>query len=439
MRGWEHKRMLIQQYLRRNLLRTFFITLSVLLSIFFAQQLIYAFNLVSRGSIPVSFTFKLIALNMPFLANYLLPLAIFIAVLLTFIRLYLTSEVVVMFACGVSPGQIRRAIWPLALVLTGLSLANTLYISPYTQTKLAQQISFFRTNPTFSLLKPGSFNSLPGNYVLFVESISGSKANNIYFFNLKAPQADTRVALLETAPNQQERQKSVKIPEQTSNQISDQAASIAVEPEVQALVNQGSFTYIKAAQSSIEVIDNQRVITLQDGILFTKQGLTQPSLAPSATAATQSATDFYQISFKNVSIMLDLLPNDLNLDSSRYKTLPQLLKTRQGMLEVLVRVLNALSVLLLSMLAFVFGRVNSRQGRSANLISAALLYFVYFFVLNSLMQVVNRGSLIGPVFYLYLSVNLLYLLFIFFLLSQNHYVRNWWLTRRLTKFFVGVG
>lgn len=439
--------MLIQQYLRRNLLRTFFITLSVLLSIFFAQQLIYAFNLVSRGSIPVSFTFKLIALNMPFLANYLLPLAIFIAVLLTFIRLYLTSEVVVMFACGVSPGQIRRAIWPLALVLTGLSLANTLYISPYTQTKLAQQISFFRTNPTFSLLKPGSFNSLPGNYVLFVESISGSKANNIYFFNLKAPQADTRVALPETTPNQQKRQKSTQIPEQTSTQIPnqasvqtpDQAASIAVEPEVQALVNQGSFTYIKAAQSSIEVIDNQRVITLQDGILFTKQGLTQPSLAPGATAATQSTTDFYQISFKNVSIMLDLLPNDLNLDSSRYKTLPQLLKTRQGMLEVLVRVLNALSVLLLSMLAFVFGRVNSRQGRSANLISAALLYFVYFFVLNSLMQVVNRGSLIGPVFYLYLSVNLLYLLFIFLLLSQNHYVRNWWLTRRLTKFFVGVG
>lgn len=106
-------------------------------------------------------------------------------------------------------------------------------------------------------------------------------------------------------------------------------------------------------------------------------------------------------------------------------------------MEIIFRVLNSLSVLLLSMLAFVFGKVNSRQGRSANLISATILYFIYFFVLNSLMQVVNHSMITGGIFYVYLGINVLYLVFIFLMLSQNSYIRNSWLVRRLSKFFIG--
>lgn len=176
--------MIIIKYLKGNIYKTTAVVLLILIAIFFAQQLIVAFNQVRYGNIPPSFVVKFIAYNMPSLMQYFLALALFMGIILSFMRLYHNQELVVMYACGLSSKQVFSSFFSLTLAVFVFSLFNNLWLSPNLLLANRAQIQFFKTNPTFSLVKPGTFNNFPNtNYILFIDQINNNEASNLFIID----------------------------------------------------------------------------------------------------------------------------------------------------------------------------------------------------------------------------------------------------------------
>lgn len=118
--------MIIEKYLRNNILKTFLVSFLILTAIFTAQQLIVAFTEVSRGNIPPSFVFNFILLNLPSMMQYFLPFALFLGVLFTFIRMYHNQEIIAMFACGVSYTRVLKSFFAVTTLVALINLVNTM-------------------------------------------------------------------------------------------------------------------------------------------------------------------------------------------------------------------------------------------------------------------------------------------------------------------------
>ena len=85
----------------------------------------------ANGKVPADLVFSLLGLGMPTMAQLMLPLCLFIAILLTFGRLYAESEITVMRACGVGQRILVRVALILSLLTAGLAAYNALWLSPW--------------------------------------------------------------------------------------------------------------------------------------------------------------------------------------------------------------------------------------------------------------------------------------------------------------------
>ena len=100
--------MILTRYLTKEVFKSQIAILFILLLIFFSQQLVRVLGSAANGKVPADLVFSLLGLGMPTMAQLMLPLCLFIAILLTFGRLYAESEITVMRACGV--GQLFSTI-----------------------------------------------------------------------------------------------------------------------------------------------------------------------------------------------------------------------------------------------------------------------------------------------------------------------------------------
>ena len=105
--------MILTRYLTKEVFKSQIAILFILLLIFFSQQLVRVLGSAANGKVPADLVFSLLGLGMPTMAQLMLPLCLFIAILLTFGRLYAESEITVMRACGVG----QRILVRVALIL----------------------------------------------------------------------------------------------------------------------------------------------------------------------------------------------------------------------------------------------------------------------------------------------------------------------------------
>ena len=116
-----HRAVIIDRYLVREVLATLLGVVAVLLLILLSVRLVRLFAEAAAGNLPVDVI--LIALGLKSIANlvFVLPLALYLAVLLTLIRLHKDSEMAAMAACGIGAGRVLRPLSWLALVFAVLT------------------------------------------------------------------------------------------------------------------------------------------------------------------------------------------------------------------------------------------------------------------------------------------------------------------------------
>ncbi|OOF59021.1 LPS export ABC transporter permease LptF [Rodentibacter myodis] len=330
--------MILTRYLTKEVFKSQVAILFILLVIFFSQQLVRVLGSAANGKVPADLVFSLLGLGMPAMAQLMLPLCLFIAILLTFGRLYAESEITVMRACGVGQRILVRVALLLSLFTAGLAAYNALWLSPWAIQKQSTIVEDAKANPTMGALSSGQFMSTGNsNFVLFIESIKGSQINDVYLFQT-APKGQTKPSVV-----------------------------TAEKGELKALPN------------------GDQVLNLQN---------------VQRVEGTAALPDFRITHFDDYQAYLGYQASENKSDEAATLSLDELIKQNNSAAraELHWRISLVFAVPLMALIAVPLSRVNPRQGRFAKILPALLLYLIYFLLQSSLKSAGSADKLDAAMF-----------------------------------------
>ncbi|KTD50216.1 hypothetical protein Lqui_1541 [Legionella quinlivanii] len=175
--------MLIFRYLAKEVFITLASLTSILMLIFMSNQFVRYLNRAASGQIPIVIIMKLMMLELPNLMGLLLPLGFYVALLVAYGRLYAESEMTVLQACGYGNSQLLKHSFILAIIVTVIVTALTLWVSPVIATERGKLLRTTGIQTLIQTIVPGRFRGISGGKeVFYVESMSRdhSKAKNIF-------------------------------------------------------------------------------------------------------------------------------------------------------------------------------------------------------------------------------------------------------------------
>lgn len=172
--------MLLKRYLTKEISYTFSGVILVVLLIAVSNKFVKLVSKLSMGEISPEILLQFLLFQIPDLLAFLLPIGLFLAILLSFGRLFADNEIPVMFACGVSWQKLLKVSMRLALVVMILTAIFTCYFSP--KLALARERLLHQKGPAMLLqaLIPGKFHALNNRYVFYVADKSEQGLQQIF-------------------------------------------------------------------------------------------------------------------------------------------------------------------------------------------------------------------------------------------------------------------
>ncbi len=187
---------IIIRYLVRETLKSQLAILFILLLIFFCQKLVRILGAAVDGEIPTNLVLTLLGLGVPEMAQLILPLSLFLAILMTLGRLYTESEITVMHACGLGKGVLIKAAMILMLFTSLVAAVNVIWLGPWSSRYQDEVTQNAKANPGAAALAAGQFQtSSDGNTVLFVEDVKGNKFGSVFLAQLR-PKGNARPSVV---------------------------------------------------------------------------------------------------------------------------------------------------------------------------------------------------------------------------------------------------
>ena len=363
--------MIIFRYLSRELLSATFAVCIVLLLVLISGRFVkYLANAVA-GNLEPGVIFAVIGYRIPGFLELTLPLAFFLAILLSFGRFYVENEMSVLKACGVSEGQLLgyTAVMAVALALlvgwlslsvspSGLAKAETIFIAQEEKTELDK-------------ITPKKFYSLRGDKgVTYAEKVNEQQELENVFLAVTAGSPET---------------------------FDSRLVLVIAERGRQQKTEDGS----------------DRYLVLDKG--YRVEG-------------TPGSPEYQITQFAEYGSRLEPptgIVEDLEINARPTAELIGSADIRhQAALQW--RLSIPLMVLIVTLLAVPLSRTDPRQGRYAKLLPAVMLYFTYLVMLNGLRGALESGSV--PIGATLLPVHLLFLLIAALLLGWGR-IKVWFARR----------
>lgn len=163
--------MIIRRYLLREISLNF-LGVSLLLTVMvLSTTLIRLLNDIIDGDFPASILLTLFAIKGVGNLVFIMPLAYFLAVMLTFGRLYRDSEMVVLGACGVRPVQLLKMVGALGMAIALVVAVLSLWFAPWVERFSETLVAEASARAEIEGVTPGQFN-LAGDKgpVIYAES-----------------------------------------------------------------------------------------------------------------------------------------------------------------------------------------------------------------------------------------------------------------------------
>ncbi|MFP5390270.1 MAG: LPS export ABC transporter permease LptF [Gammaproteobacteria bacterium] len=325
--------MIFNRALQRELASAAGATFTVLFTILLSWTLMSVLGKAAGGKVASN---DVVALLFFAMLNYLptvLILTSFISVLLAVTRSYRDSEMVVWFASGQSLTRWLRPVLVFGLPMVALTAAMSLFATPWAKGKSAEFIQRYEKREDLKKVSPGQFReSASSNRVFFVEGSAGEATvvQNV-FVNTVDKNGNTTV--------------------------------VAKEGVIEQSPDGGSF------------------LVLKNGRRY--QG-------------TPGSSDFRTMEFERYSMRVATRVAELNLDKPSKAWPTEMLlaqPSRDTRAELLYRISDPITCLLLIVLAIPLGFVNPRAGSSANLIVAVLIFFTYNNLVRMMEASVRQGKI----------------------------------------------
>lgn len=177
------------------LLPTVLITFTLTSIVWLMQALRFVDFIINRGLSVGDFLY-LTVLILPSLLTMILPIALLIAVVFTYHKLYSESELVVMKAAGLSRLQLARPAILAGLVVMLVTYAFTLYLLPAANRQFKDMKEFLRDNYASVLLQEEVFNHPVDGMTVFIRTRNdaGKLEGILVHDNRDADQATTMMA-----------------------------------------------------------------------------------------------------------------------------------------------------------------------------------------------------------------------------------------------------
>lgn len=166
----------IDRYVLHEILVTWAAVTLVLLIILFTNSLAYMLSKVVEGDISGDVVLPLFLTNVASVVVMVIPLGLYLALLLTFGRLYAESEMAALGACGVGIARLYRPALAAGLIAAAITAALTIWVSPWA-TRVEHEVrSQIASRSDLTGVTPGRFNrAAGGDVVLFAEAKDGAQ------------------------------------------------------------------------------------------------------------------------------------------------------------------------------------------------------------------------------------------------------------------------
>ncbi|MGM0571344.1 LPS export ABC transporter permease LptF [Marinobacter sp.] len=188
---------IIFRYLTRQTLITMLAVSGVLLLVFMSGRFIKYLADAAAGELSGDVLFAIMAYRFPGFLELILPLGFFIGILLAYGRMYLESEMTVLFACGVSDRQVLGHTLVAGFVVMLLVGAMSLWITPWGMKNVERIFDEQSQATEFEMLAPGRFQSLEsGGRVTYTESLSDDKLRLQRVFIAEYSEEDQSLSLV---------------------------------------------------------------------------------------------------------------------------------------------------------------------------------------------------------------------------------------------------
>jgi len=366
---------IIRRYISLQVLGSAAAVALVLTVILMSGRVIKYFGMAADGRMDVKLLVAVLLYRLPSFLDLIVPLGFFIAILLTFGRLYLDNEMSVLHASGVSRAQIiGHLALPTVLVMAFVALTS-LYVTPAGNAASERLFAQQAESNTFDLIRPGRFQAV-GKRMLYAEALSPDRKKLL------------EVHLFEQKP-------------------------VADKQTRQLLV------HAESGRSERDPATGERYLVLENGARY--------DVAPGEAAYRELRFASYRIRLPEPDAA------DKLRKLSSYST-PRLLEESrsnvQAKAEWLWRLSLSLFVPTAALLAFSLSRVNPRQGRYLKLLPAILLYMSYVVAVGAARNAIEKGRA-GEL--LVWSVHLAYFLLALGLLGTEQlrlWFRQWQSARR---------
>ncbi|HOW35114.1 MAG TPA: LptF/LptG family permease [Candidatus Omnitrophota bacterium] len=180
---------ILRNYILRECVTPFLLSLGVLTCVFLLGNLIRLANMVINKGVSLNLIGKIFVLYIPLLLGYTLPIACLVTVILTFSRFSADNEILAIRASGIHLRKLLAPLIALGIIVSLFSIVLNEKIIPYAhheQRKLFKNIG--ASNPT-AILEAGSFINAFKDQIIFIYKIEGNRLYNIHIYQ---PQPDNK-------------------------------------------------------------------------------------------------------------------------------------------------------------------------------------------------------------------------------------------------------
>ena len=178
---------LIDRYLFRQLLGPSLAATGALVAVLtLSQTLVFLDILVGQKQGLLVFA-KVVALTLPQMLAMVLPVAVFVATLITLNRLHTEQEIVVCYAGGMSRWQVTAPAFRLAVMAALLTLVVNLWVQPVAMRALRDELFRVKTDLAASLIREGEFNSPAPGLTVYAQTVDSEGLLKNVFIHEEKP------------------------------------------------------------------------------------------------------------------------------------------------------------------------------------------------------------------------------------------------------------
>lgn len=334
--------MIIFRYLGRQVFQVMAAVTVILLVVAMITRFLQYLGDAVAGEISSDILLLLMAYRLPEFLLVILPFSLFLGILLAYGRMYADNEMTVLRACGFSQKRLVGVTLSASLLLAVLAGVLSLAVAPWGLRNTEQLMDSQDELTELDLIVAGQFQDFAGGLrTTYAESIAtgaeGRQLNNT-FVAMRSPGGEG------------EEGDSVRVI------VSDSARPV------------------------IDEVSGRRFMLLENGYVYD---------------GVPGRGDYTVTRFEEQGV---LMPETGRIENVvREKAMPtrELLGSRnpEQQAELQWRLSGILIIPILALIAVPLSRVDPRQGRFSKLVPAALLYAVYYVVLQLAMGMVESGAL----------------------------------------------